>query len=64
MGEIDWKSKNIEDELSIYVLVSQSLVDQLGESLRIKKGKPGEMDLPSLKNDITGSEPTVKILDK
>ena len=22
------------------------------------------MDLPSLKNDITGSEPTVKILDK
>ena len=28
-----------------------------------KKGKPGEMDLPLLKNDITGSEPTVKILD-
>jgi len=28
-----------------------------------KKGKPGEMDLPSLKNDITGSEPTIKNLD-
>ena len=28
-----------------------------------KKGKPGEMDLPLLKNDITGSEPTVNILD-
>jgi hypothetical protein len=28
-----------------------------------KKGKPDEMDLPSLKNDITGSEPTFKILD-
>ena len=28
-----------------------------------KKGKPDEMDLPSLKNDITGSEPTVKMLD-
>jgi hypothetical protein len=28
-----------------------------------KKGKPGEMDFPSLKNDITGSEPTVKMLD-
>ena len=28
-----------------------------------KKGKPCEMDLPLLKNDITGSEPTVKILD-
>jgi hypothetical protein len=28
-----------------------------------KKGKSGEMDLPSLKNDITGSELTVKILD-
>ena len=39
MGVIDWKSKNIEDELSIYILVSQSFVDQLGESLRIKKGK-------------------------
>ena len=28
-----------------------------------KKGKPDEMDLPLLKNDITGSEPTVKMLD-
>jgi hypothetical protein len=28
-----------------------------------KKGKPDEMDLPLLKNDITGSEPSVKILD-
>jgi len=30
---------------------------------KCKKGKPDEMDLPFLKNDITGSEPTVKILD-
>ena len=30
---------------------------------KIEKGKPGEMDLPLLENDITGSEPTVKILD-
>jgi hypothetical protein len=28
-----------------------------------KKGKPDEMDLPLLKNDITGSEPTVKMTD-
>jgi hypothetical protein len=28
-----------------------------------EKSKPGEMDLPLLKNDITGSEPTVKVLD-
>ena len=28
-----------------------------------KKGKPDEMDLPFLKNDITGSELTVKMLD-
>jgi hypothetical protein len=28
-----------------------------------KKGKSPKMDLPLLKNDITGSEPTVKILD-
>ena len=28
-----------------------------------KKGKPSEISLPFLKNDITGSEPTVKILD-
>jgi hypothetical protein len=53
MGVIDWKSKNIEDELSIYVLVPQSLVDQLGESLRIIKGKPREKDLPYREDDIT-----------
>jgi hypothetical protein len=53
MGVIDWKSKNIEDELSIYALVSKSLVDQLGESLPIKKGKPREKDLPYRKNNIT-----------
>jgi len=29
----------------------------------MQKGKPGEMDLPLLKKDITGSELTVKILD-
>jgi len=28
-----------------------------------KKGKPGEMDFPSLKNDITGSESTFKMTD-
>ena len=28
-----------------------------------KKGKPGEMDLPLLKNDITGSESTYKTTD-
>ena len=28
-----------------------------------KKGKPEKKDLPLLKNDITGSEPTIKILD-
>jgi len=28
-----------------------------------KKGKPSEIDLPLLKNDITGSELIVKILD-
>ncbi len=28
-----------------------------------KKGKSDEMDLPFLKNDITGFEPTVKTLD-
>ena len=28
-----------------------------------KKGKPYKMDLPLLKNDITGSEPNVKMLD-
>jgi hypothetical protein len=63
MGVIDWKSKNIEDELSIYVLVSESLVYQLGESLRIKKGKSSSKSLPLLKNDITTFEPTVKMLD-
>jgi hypothetical protein len=31
---------------------------------KIKKNKPNEMDLPFLNNDITGSEPTVKMLDK
>jgi len=30
---------------------------------KCKKGKPGEMDLPLLKNGITGSEPTVTMLD-
>ena len=30
---------------------------------KLQKGKPSEMDLPFLKNDITGSEPTVKMLD-
>jgi hypothetical protein len=30
---------------------------------KCKKGKPCQMDLPLLKNDITGSEPTVKVLD-
>jgi hypothetical protein len=29
-----------------------------------KKGKPSEISLPLLKNDITGSELIVKILDK
>jgi hypothetical protein len=28
-----------------------------------KKGKPSEISLPFLENDITGSEPTVKMLD-
>jgi hypothetical protein len=28
-----------------------------------KNGKPSEKSLPFLENDITGSEPTVKILD-
>jgi len=28
-----------------------------------KKGKPGEMDLPLLKNDITGSESTFNMTD-
>jgi len=28
-----------------------------------KKGKPCQMDLPFFKNDITTSEPTIKILD-
>ena len=28
-----------------------------------KKGKSSEMNLPLLKNDITGSEPTFKMLD-
>jgi hypothetical protein len=30
---------------------------------KLQRGKPDEMDLPLLKNDITGSEPTVKMLD-
>jgi len=30
---------------------------------KMQKGKPCEMDLPLLKNDITGSEPNVRILD-
>jgi hypothetical protein len=30
----------------------------------MQKSKPYEMDLPLLKDDITGSEPTVKMLDK
>jgi len=30
---------------------------------KCKKGKPGEMDLPLLKNDITDSESTVKMFD-
>ena len=30
---------------------------------KCKKGKPSKKDLPLLKNDITGSEPTVKMLD-
>jgi hypothetical protein len=30
---------------------------------KMQKGKPSEMDMPLLKNDITGSEPTVKMLD-
>ena len=28
-----------------------------------KNGKPSEISLPFLENDITGSEPTVKMLD-
>ena len=32
-------------------------------SSKNQKSKPWEMDLPLLKNDITGSEPTVKMLD-
>jgi hypothetical protein len=31
---------------------------------KMQKSKPYEMDLPLLKDDITGSEPTVKMLDK
>ena len=31
---------------------------------KMQKGNPDEMDLPLLKNDITGSEPTIKMLDK
>jgi hypothetical protein len=31
--------------------------------IKKQKGKPDEMNLPLLKNDITGSELTVKILD-
>jgi len=30
---------------------------------KCKKGKPDEMDLPLLKNDITGSELIVKMTD-
>jgi hypothetical protein len=30
---------------------------------KMQKGKPDEMDLPLLKNDITDSEPTVTMLD-
>jgi len=30
---------------------------------KCKKDKPFKMSLPLLKNDITGSEPTVKMLD-
>ena len=30
---------------------------------KMQKGKPCKKDLPLLKNDIAGSEPTVKILD-
>jgi len=30
---------------------------------KLQKGKLSEISLPLLKNDITGSEPTVKILD-
>ena len=32
-------------------------------STKLQKSKPYKMDLPLLKNDITGSEPTVKMLD-
>jgi hypothetical protein len=30
---------------------------------KCKKGKPRKISLPLLKNDITGSEPTVKMFD-
>jgi hypothetical protein len=32
-------------------------------SSKKQKGKPDEMDLPLMKNDITGSKPTVTMLD-
>ena len=31
---------------------------------KLQKGKLSEISLPLLKNDITGSEPTVKILEQ
>jgi hypothetical protein len=34
-----------------------------GKVSESNKGKSPEKDLPLLKNDITGSEPTVKMLD-
>jgi len=44
--------------LYLFVLITYILFHT-----KMQKGKPSEISLPLLKNDITGSEPTVKILD-
>jgi hypothetical protein len=50
---INWKSKNIEEDLSLYVLVSPLLIDQLGKVSESKKANPREKDLPYREDDIT-----------
>ena len=44
-------------------IIEANAISHIVKSIKNQKGKPSEISLPLLKNDITGSEPTVKILD-
>ena len=50
-----------------YVFIGRTIgvnCEQMMEfASKIEQGKPCEMDLPLMENDITGSESTIKMLD-